>query len=68
MAIQALSDIEPEEEILVNYQMGMAEAPLWYKELWVKHLRRERGMCDKEILDWCGRQYSMNGRVIELPL
>lgn len=55
-------------EVLVNYGMGMADAPMWYKNLWVKHLREEKHLSDQEISDWCSRQYAMNGRLIELPL
>ena len=64
----ALRDIEQGEEILVNYGMRMSDAPLWYKCLWVQHLRNTNSWNDEEILDWCGRSYAMNGRVVELPL
>ena len=45
----------------------MAEAPSWYKSLWVEHLRN-KGMNNYDIINWCGRQYAMNGRLIDLPL
>ena len=45
----------------------MSDAPNWYKTLWVEHLRN-KGQSNDEILDWCSRQYAMNGRLIELPL
>ena len=45
----------------------MSHAPPWYKALWVHHMRTEMGMSEAEMRDWCGRQYAMNGRVIELP-
>ena len=67
-SITALRDIEQGEEILVNYGLPMSDAPLWYKHLWVEHLRENEGWKDEEILKWCGRQYAMNGRTIELPL
>ena len=66
-SITALRDIVADEEILVNYGIGMAHAPSWYKTLWVHHMRTEMGMTDTDMLDWCGRQYAINGRVIELP-
>ena len=47
--------------------LGMSDAPNWYKTLWVEHLRN-KGQSNDEILDWCSRQYAMNGRLIELPL
>ena len=65
-AIKATKDISPGEEILVNYGLGMAEAPTWYKSLWVEHCRKQRKMTDQEIRDWCGRQYAMKGRVVDL--
>ena len=46
----------------------MADAPVWYKSLWVKHLRETEYLTDCEIKDWCGRQYCMNGKVVQLPL
>ena len=67
MAIKAIKDIPKGQEVFVNYGMGMADAPIWYKTLWVEHLR-SKGLKNEDILDWCGRQYSMNGRLIELPL
>ena len=45
----------------------MAEAPAWYKSLFVEHLR-SKGMNNDEIISWCGRQYAMNGRLIDLQL
>lgn len=44
----------------------MAEAPAWYKALWVQHCRTEKGMTDQDIMDWCGRQYAMKGKIVEL--
>ena len=67
-AIQSIENLNEGAEILVNYGMGMADAPGWYKSLWVQHLREQKNLNDQEILDWCGRQYAMNGRIIDLPL
>ena len=66
-AITAVDDIDPDQEILVNYGMGMADAPSWYKSLWVQHLRDKKGLSDGEILDWCGRHYAMTGKSVTLP-
>ena len=62
-----LSDIPNGAEIYVNYGIKMADAPSWYKSLWVQHLR-SKGMNNDEIINWCERQYSMNGRLIDLQL
>ena len=67
VAIKAVRDLSEGEEVFVNYGMCMAEAPDWYKSLWVDHLKSQ-GLNNQEILDWCGRKYAMNGRLIELPL
>ena len=67
-AIASIRDIEKDEEVLVNYGLPMADAPLWYKELWVDHVRKNEGWSDDKILRWCERKYAMNGKVIKLPL
>jgi hypothetical protein len=46
----------------------MSDAPNWYKALWVEYLRKEKGQTDDQIKDWCGRQYAMNGKLIQLPI
>lgn len=67
-AIFSCSDLSCGDEILVNYGIGMADAPLWYKELWVHHLRNVKGWSDDVILKWCDRQYSQKLTSISLPL
>ena len=67
-AISALRDIEKDEEILVNYGLSMADAPLWYKHLWVHHCRVNEGWSDEKILKWCYHKYEMHGKTIELPI
>ena len=67
-SIVAIRDICPNEEIFVNYGIKLSDAPDWYKQLWVDHLRKEKGQTDQQILDWCGRQYAMNGKIIQLPI
>ena len=46
----------------------MADAPLWYKHLWVDHVRKNEGWEDEKILKWCQRRYTMTGKIINLPL
>ena len=65
-SVTALRDIPEGEEILVNYGLGMAFAPDWYKSLWVQHCREYKKMSDQDINDWCGRQYAINGSFIDL--
>ena len=68
IAIRAIIDMKKGSEVLVNYGMQMAEAPVWYKSLWVKYLRETKCLSDDGIKDWCSRQYSMYGKIIDLPL
>ena len=68
IAIRAIIDMKKGSEVLVNYGMQMAEAPVWYKSLWVKYLRETKCLSDDQIKDWCSRQYSMYGRSIDLPI
>ena len=68
IAIRAIIDMKKGSEVLVNYGMQMAEAPVWYKSLWVKYLRETKCLSDDGIKDWCSRQYSMYGRSIDLPI
>jgi len=56
------------EEILVDYGLGLADAPEWYKALFVQHCRLEEAMSDATIVDYCRRRYAANGRHIQLPL
>jgi hypothetical protein len=65
-AITANKDILTGEEILVNYGLEMSSAPAWYKSQWVQHCRRDKGMSDEDIVNWCGGQYAMKGKVIDL--
>lgn len=67
-AVRATRNIQPGEEILVNYGIRMGIAPLWYKQLWVEHCKNELHMSNEDILSWCDRQYSMNGILVQLPL
>ena len=34
MSIVAILDIQPDEEVLVNYNYDVKSAPAWYKALW----------------------------------
>ncbi len=61
-------DVGAGEELLVDYGLGMADAPTWYKELWVRHCRQQRDMTDEQIEAWCQRQYDRFGKRICLPL
>ena len=38
------------EEILVHYHMNLADAPMWYKQVWLKHQREHKKMSDQSIM------------------
>ena len=44
-----MQDLAAGEEVLVNYGLGMAHAPLWYQCLWVEHCRNDKNMSDDQI-------------------
>ena len=60
--------VAKDEEILVNYGLPMADAPLWYKHLWVHHCRVNEGWSDERILKWCYHKYEMYGKTVQLPM
>ncbi len=67
-ALSAKRNICKGEEILVDYGLDMAEAPEWYKTLFVDHCRKAKNMSDEEILDWCRRQHRIKGKWCQLPI
>ena len=64
-SITALRDICKGEEVLVNYGIGMAHAPQWYKLLWVRHLK-DIGKTNSEIRDWWVHSYISKSRTLIL--
>ena len=40
MSIVAILDIQPDEEVLVNYGYDVKFAPAWYKALWKDHVEQ----------------------------
>ena len=67
-SVLVTQNIEKDEEILVNYGLPMADAPLWYKHLWVHHCRVNEGWSDERILKWCYHKYEMHGKTVQLPI
>ena len=64
--MKAKCAISSGEEILVNYNMDLSMAPEWYKALWVRHLRTERGMTDEDIERWSDKESRVKGKFIDL--
>ena len=55
------------EEITVNYSIGLHQGPVWYKQLWLKHVRQDKRWGDKEIQRFLERNLDMTMKRIELP-
>merc|ERR1711860_303613 len=66
--IEALQDIKEGDELFACYNLCLADAPDWYKSLYVHHCRHVRRLSDEDILGWCARQYDLKGKIINLPL
>ena len=48
-ALESLYDIAEGEEITVNYNLGMANGPEWYRLLWLRHVREKKGWTDEQV-------------------
>ena len=47
--INTRKDIKKDEEILINYQMNLADAPDWYRVVWLRHQREFKKLDDAAI-------------------
>ncbi|TRY68905.1 hypothetical protein TCAL_03794 [Tigriopus californicus] len=61
-------DIAAGEEILVNYQMNLADAPEWYQKVWLKHQREHKKMNDHSIMRYLERYYDDTGKRVHLDI
>ena len=48
-AVASTRDIAEGEEVVVNYNMGLARSPEWYRLLWVRHLKEDKGWSKADI-------------------
>ena len=66
-AIASMVDISAGSEITVNYNLGLSQGPPWYRMLWVRHVRENKGWGQKEIERYIERNYDMTMKRIQLP-
>ena len=54
-------------EITVNYNLGLSQGPQWYRMLWLRHVRENKGWGQKEVERYIERNYDMTMKRIQLP-
>ena len=59
--------IKKDEEILVNYQMNLADSPEWYRVVWLKHQREFKKLDDPAIGRILGRYEENTGKRFIFP-
>ena len=60
-------EIKKDDEVLVNYQMNLADSPEWYRIVWLRHQREFKKMKDDAIERVLARYYENTGKRVELP-
>jgi len=65
--LASLEDIKKDDEILINYQMNLADAPDWYKFVWLKHQREVKKCSDDAIGRILDRYTENTGKRVYLP-
>ena len=66
-ALSSTVDIAKDEEILVNYNLGLAKGPAWYKLLWLRHVRKTKNWSDMQVERYLERSYDMTMKRVVLP-
>ena len=66
-ALESLYDIAEGEEITVNYNLGMANGPEWYRLLWLRHVREKKGWTDEQVDKFIVRNHELTMKWIRLP-
>ena len=66
-ALSSMIDIAKDEEILVNYNLGLSKGPAWYKLLWLRHVRQTKNWSDVAVERYLERSYDMTMKRIVLP-
>ena len=51
----------------MNYNLGLSQGPLWYRLLWLRHVRENKGWGQREIERYIERNYDLTMKRIELP-
>ncbi len=66
--LRAVRDIAEGQEVLVNYHMNLADAPLWYRRVWLGHQRRHKKLGDDAILRLLARYTENTTKRVDLDL
>jgi len=66
-ALESLYDIAEGEEITVNYNLGMANGPEWYRLLWLRHVREKKKWTDEQVDKFIVRNHELTMKWIRLP-
>ena len=65
--LRAIRDILPDEEILVNYSINLADSPEWYRVVWMKHQRHVKKCSDAAIKRILDRYCENSLKTVEVP-
>ena len=65
--LNSIEKIKKDDEILINYQMNLADAPDWYKMVWLRHQREFKKMNEDAINRVLARYTENTGKRVELP-
>ena len=66
-ALESLYDIAEGEEITVNYNLGMANGPEWYRLLWLRHVKEKKKWTDEQVDKFIVRNHELTMKWIRLP-
>ena len=67
MSIVSLTQIEAGEEVFVDYNYRLWQAPPWFQEQWIQHQRDAELLSEENILDTIRRISNQYGVYIEFP-
>ena len=66
-ALCSTQDIPAGQEITVNYNLGLAAGPDWYRLLWLRHVRETKHWTEEAVQRYIERNYDMTMKRIVLP-
>lgn len=67
MSVVALKPIRRGEEVLVCYNYTIQHAPVWYRDLYVDHMRAGEGRSEEFIHQWAKKNFRDRGMSVVLP-
>ncbi len=66
--LRARQDLQPGEEVLVNYHINLADAPRWYRQVWLQHQRGHKGMSDQAVARLLAKYADLTAKRVEVDL